>query len=133
MSLLSRFISRLFSSPLPPFSHWGFSLLIDLCLYDRLHYIPLSSSYKEIYNIHSFFSGPSESALLASNSSALGLPPAQRKSLDGDRKLRRIARAGKQWKKTIGRQVDMEGAFFLLPSLVGELTGAVIFFHLWDS
>lgn len=79
-----------------------------------LHYIPLSSSYKEIYNIHAFFSGPSESALLASNSSALALPPAQRKSLDGDRKLRRIARAGKQWKKTIGRQVDMEAYVYRL-------------------
>ncbi|KAJ7129041.1 hypothetical protein C8R46DRAFT_1363279 [Mycena filopes] len=27
---------------------------------------------------------------------------------EGDRRLRRIARAGKQWKKTIGRTVDME-------------------------
>jgi hypothetical protein len=24
----------------------------------RLHYIPLSSSYREIYNIHAFFSAP---------------------------------------------------------------------------
>lgn len=30
---------------------------------------------------------------------------------DGDRRLRRIARAGRQWKNTIGRPVDMEGAF----------------------
>lgn len=28
---------------------------------------------------------------------------------DGQARLRRIARAGKQWKKTIGRPVDMEG------------------------
>lgn len=28
---------------------------------------------------------------------------------DGDRRLRRIARAGRQWKQTIGRKVDMEG------------------------
>jgi hypothetical protein len=28
---------------------------------------------------------------------------------EGDRRLRRIARAGKQWKQTIGRKVDMEG------------------------
>ena len=28
--------------------------------------------------------------------------------LDGDAQLRRIARAGRQWKMTIGRKVDME-------------------------
>ncbi|KAJ7276960.1 hypothetical protein C8J57DRAFT_1504793 [Mycena rebaudengoi] len=32
-------------------------------------------------------------------------PPAQ---IEGDRRLRRISRAGKQWKQTIGRTVDME-------------------------
>lgn len=32
-----------------------------------------------------------------------------------DGKLRQIARAGKQWKHTIGRTVDMEGSFVLLP------------------
>jgi len=31
---------------------------------------------------------------------------------NGDRQLRQIARAGKQWKRTIGRTVDMEGSFF---------------------
>jgi hypothetical protein len=33
----------------------------------------------------------------------------QRIPLDGDRRLRRIARAGKNWQNTIGRRVDMEG------------------------
>ena len=31
------------------------------------------------------------------------------RSLDGDAQLRRIARAGRQWKRTIGRREDMEG------------------------
>lgn len=32
---------------------------------------------------------------------------------EGDKRLRRIARAGKQWKKTIGRPVDVEGMYYL--------------------
>ena len=75
----------------------------------RLHYIPLSTSYAEIYNIHAFFSGGTSDALVAVNSTAQGVSRAQRVPLDGDRRLRRIARAGKNWKNTMGRQVDMEG------------------------
>lgn len=75
----------------------------------RLHYIPLSSSYAEIYNIHAFFSGGTADALVTVNSTVQGVPRTQRVPLDGDRRLRRIARAGKNWKNTIGRQVDMEG------------------------
>lgn len=70
----------------------------------RLHYIPLSQSYEEIYNIYAFFSGPTKSMLDIVNATA----SAERQD-DGERRLRRIARAGKQWKKTIGRPVDMEG------------------------
>ncbi|TFK52833.1 glycosyltransferase family 90 protein [Heliocybe sulcata] len=70
-----------------------------------LHFIPLSSTYKEIYNIHAFFSGPSPSTLAAANVSA---PLDNRAAQEGDRRLRRIARAGKHWKRTIGRKVDME-------------------------
>lgn len=77
-----------------------------------LHYIPLSSSYKEIYNIHAFFSGAPLSALEAANSTTLDLPASKRRSIEGDRRLRRIARAGKQWKKTIGRTVDMEAYIY---------------------
>jgi len=33
---------------------------------------------------------------------------AKPKPLDGDAQLRRIAKAGRQWKMTIGRRVDME-------------------------
>jgi hypothetical protein len=38
----------------------------------------------------------------------------RRGSVEGERRLRRIARAGKQWKKTIGRTIDMEGEFYPL-------------------
>ncbi|KAH9929114.1 capsular associated protein [Epithele typhae] len=79
-----------------------------------LHYIPLSQSYAEIYNIHAFFSGATEAALEVANATALHLPPEQRKAVDGDRRLRRIARAGKQWKRTMGRRVDMEAYVYRL-------------------
>ncbi|TFY80853.1 hypothetical protein EWM64_g3155 [Hericium alpestre] len=79
-----------------------------------LHYIPLSASYREVYNIHAFFSGATDATLEAANSTSLDLPASKRRSLDGDRRLRRIARAGKQWKKTIGRQVDMEAYVYRL-------------------
>ncbi|KAA1475312.1 capsular associated protein [Dentipellis sp. KUC8613] len=79
-----------------------------------LHYIPLSSSYQELYNIHAFFSGATDATLEAANSTSLAVPHERRKTLDGDRRLRRIARAGKQWKKTIGRQVDMEAYVYRL-------------------
>ncbi|KAF8582381.1 glycosyltransferase family 90 protein [Ramaria rubella] len=80
-----------------------------------LHYIPLSQSYQEIYNIHAFFSGASSSMLKAANSSALafipgGVVPAN----DGDRRLRRIARAGREWKQTVGRTADMEAYVYRL-------------------
>ena len=71
----------------------------------RLHYIPLSQSYQELYNIYAFFSGATPSMLEAAN--VTNAEPS--KSVDGEQRLRRIARAGKQWKQTIGRQVDMEG------------------------
>ncbi|EJD01862.1 uncharacterized protein FOMMEDRAFT_168465 [Fomitiporia mediterranea MF3/22] len=73
-----------------------------------LHYIPLSQTYEEIYNIFAFFSGPTQSMREASNSS---LTDSRERYDDGQRRLRRIARAGKHWKNTIGRPVDMEGKF----------------------
>jgi len=75
----------------------------------RLHYIPLSTSYTEIYNIHAFFSGGTPDSLALVNSTAQHLSRRQRIPLEGDIRLRRIARAGKHWKNTMGRQVDMEG------------------------
>ncbi|KZV71214.1 glycosyltransferase family 90 protein [Peniophora sp. CONT] len=79
-----------------------------------LHYIPLSSGYRELYNVHAFFSGAPREALEKVNSTALALPEDERRSVDGDRRLRRIARAGKHWKSTIGRQVDMEAYVYRL-------------------
>ncbi|KAG6847601.1 hypothetical protein C0991_001604, partial [Blastosporella zonata] len=74
----------------------------------RVHFIPLTSSYNEIYNIHAYFSGAPRAALEAVNSTLLQLPDPNSRPVDGDRRLRRIARAGKEWKKTAGRTIDME-------------------------
>ncbi|TDL15134.1 hypothetical protein BD410DRAFT_796643 [Rickenella mellea] len=73
-----------------------------------LHFIPLSQEYHEIYNIFSFFSGPTESMLQAANSSTLYDDSIVREAGDGDRRLRRIAQAGKQWHHIVGRNIDME-------------------------
>ena len=83
----------------------------------RVHFIPLSSTYKEIYNIHAYFSGPTQSILDAANSTQAEVRPEFRKTVEADRRLRRIARAGKTWKQTVGRTLDMEGelnVFFYL-------------------
>jgi hypothetical protein len=63
----------------------------------------------EIYNIHAYFSGATQATLEAANSTSATLSPEQRRSEEGDKRLRRIARAGKKWKQTIGRTLDMEG------------------------
>ncbi|KAF8064866.1 hypothetical protein FPV67DRAFT_1419057 [Lyophyllum atratum] len=107
MSYSGRFLAFLASDSVPVkatvyeeyFSDW---------IQPWVHFIPLSSSYKEIYNIHAYFSGPTLAALEAINSTSLHLPAQARQSIEGDRRLRRIARAGKQWKKTMGRTIDME-------------------------
>jgi len=80
----------------------------------RVHYIPLSSSYSEIYNIHAYFSGATKGTLESINSTLADLPTDQRRSVEGDKRLRRIARAGKKWKQTVGRTLDLEGVFFTL-------------------
>ncbi|KAJ7352126.1 hypothetical protein DFH08DRAFT_774988 [Mycena albidolilacea] len=72
-----------------------------------VHYIPLSATYSEIYNIVAYFSGPPPSALRAAQLADPNTASATAQE-EGDRRLRRIARAGKQWKQTIGRTVDME-------------------------
>ncbi|GBE86749.1 hypothetical protein SCP_0906300 [Sparassis crispa] len=79
--------------------------------YPMLHYIPVSQSYQEIYNIHAFFSGATPSTLKIATLTASDLLPDQRCTMDGDRRLGRIAGAGKQWKRTIGRRVDMDDCF----------------------
>ncbi|KAG5640782.1 hypothetical protein DXG03_007199 [Asterophora parasitica] len=114
MSYSGRFMSFLASDSVPIkatvyeeyFSDW---------IQPWVHFIPLSSSYREVYNIHAYFSGPTRSTLEAVNSTLLELSPQKRKSIEGDRRLRRIARAGKQWKKTIGRTIDMEDDLTIPP------------------
>ncbi|KAF8064879.1 hypothetical protein FPV67DRAFT_1695304 [Lyophyllum atratum] len=75
-----------------------------------VHFILLSLSYSEMYNnsIRSYFSRPALAALEVINSTHLHLPAQARRSVEGDRWLRRIATAGKQWNKTMGRTIDME-------------------------
>lgn len=88
---------------------------------NRVHFIPLSTMYKEIYNVHAFFSGATETVLEAANSTVLRTPVKDRQLGVGDVRLRRIARAGKEWKKTIGRTLDMEGP------LSSSLLAAILF------
>ncbi|KAJ3885746.1 glycosyltransferase family 90 protein [Lentinula edodes] len=119
MSYSGRFMSFLASDSVPIkstvyeefFSEW---------IEPWLHYIPLSSSYEEIYNIYGYFSGiPAEvveEVYGNATDPATGAPlfppgtkvPAIPGAPDGDARLRRIARAGKQWKRTIGRTLDLE-------------------------
>ncbi|GJJ14707.1 hypothetical protein Clacol_008974 [Clathrus columnatus] len=73
-----------------------------------LHYIPLSQSYQEIYNIHAYFSGASPSMLKAVHSESVPLSSTERLSSDGDKQLRKIASSGREWKQSVGRKVDME-------------------------
>ena len=61
--------------------------------------------------------------LEAANSSLAMVPPEERPVWPEDESLRKIALAGKQWKRTIGRTLDMEGSFLFL-SLAG--TGRLI-------
>ncbi|KAJ3995108.1 glycosyltransferase family 90 protein [Lentinula boryana] len=90
-----------------------------------LHYIPLSAGYEEIYNIYSYFSGLSPEMVeqvydangdleAAGNSSSTRTIKHIPGAPDGDAKLHRIALAGKQWKRTIGRKLDMEAYVYRL-------------------
>lgn len=87
-------------------------------VYLRLHYIPLSSLYSEIYNIHAYFSGPSASTMNIANATARRTADWEAVKEKRDAELRQIARAGKQWKHTLGRTVDMEGSSFNYAHLV---------------
>jgi hypothetical protein len=59
----------------------------------RVHLIPLTATYKEVYNIHAYFSRPME---LMTKSSGLTLPEVDPEAREGDKCLRRIVRAEKQ-------------------------------------
>ncbi|KAF8452823.1 glycosyltransferase family 90 protein [Boletus edulis BED1] len=73
-----------------------------------LHYIPLSSSYSEIYDIHAYFSGPSVSTMAVANMTVQRTADWEAIKKERDVQLRQIAYAGKQWKNTLGRVIDME-------------------------
>lgn len=82
----------------------------------RLHYIPLSQSYQEIYNIHAYFSGASPAMLKAAHSESVPFSSPDRLASEEDKQLRQIADAGREWKQSVGRKVDMEGrGSFLFP------------------
>ncbi|KAF8153340.1 hypothetical protein B0H34DRAFT_784438 [Crassisporium funariophilum] len=113
MSYSGRFMSFLASDSVP----------IKSTVYDEffsdwiqpwVHFIPLSSTYREIYNIHAYFSGATQSTLEVANSTQATVSPEQRKAIEGDKRLRRIARAGKRWKQTVGRTLDMEAYVYRL-------------------
>lgn len=85
------------------------------------HFIPLSSSYSELYNLQTFFTGfPSELAGIRGNrtvpTTSLSKPspiPALPPNEDGsdfhaDKVLQEIAEAGSKWKKEHLRKQDME-------------------------
>lgn len=96
-------------------SSWKLVRPIDFDSLCRLHYIPLSSHYSEIYNIHAYFSGASPSMLEAVNKANQTTNQEVKVVTDawhdGDAQLRKIARAGRKWKMTIGRKVDMESEY----------------------
>lgn len=109
------------SHPSLPISNTMYTnvLILFPCSY-RLHYIPVSQTYNDLYNIHAYFSGPSKSVLEVARhvypNLTAPLPPpdgtaessASLGEHEGDRRLRMIARAGRQWKKTQTRRVDQE-------------------------
>ncbi|KAF8607393.1 hypothetical protein BDV93DRAFT_436008 [Ceratobasidium sp. AG-I] len=88
-----------------------------------LHYIPMSSGYDELYNIHAYFSPPSAKMVsLASNDGSIKSSSEtnatttldRRAKTEGDVLLRKIARAGRSWKQSLGRKEDMEAYVYRL-------------------
>jgi len=113
MSYSGRFLAFLASDSVPIKSTVYDEFFTDW-IQPWVHYIPLSSSYKEIYNIHAYFSGATKATLESINSTLADLPAEQRRSVEGDKRLRRIARAGKRWKQTVGRTLDLEAYVYRL-------------------
>ncbi|KAJ3847534.1 hypothetical protein EV368DRAFT_51014 [Lentinula lateritia] len=125
MSYSGRFMSFL-SSDSVPIKSTVYEEFFSEWIEPWLHYIPLSSSYEEIYNIFGYFSGiPAEVMEQIYGNAvnpATGTPffppgskiPAIPGAPDGDARLQRIAQAGKEWKNTIGRKVDMESYVYRL-------------------
>lgn len=97
---------------------------------DRKHFIPLSSSYSELYNLQTFFTGfpPSlagtrgnrtvPTTSLSKPSPIPALPPNEDGSdFHADTVLQEIAEAGSKWKKEHLRKEDMEVSRFHFSSL----------------
>ena len=84
----------------------------------RKHFIPVSSSYGELYNLQAFFSGfPTEIAnddsftksVLTTPHPIPALPPqANGSPFSGDRALQAIAESGRDWRQNYVRKADME-------------------------
>ena len=83
----------------------------------------MSSGYNELYNIHAYFSPPSAKMVsLASNDPSIKSGPetnatttlGRREKTEGDVLLRKIARAGRAWKQSLGRKEDMEAYVYRL-------------------
>uniref|UniRef100_A0A0W0F2S7 Putative capsular associated protein n=1 Tax=Moniliophthora roreri TaxID=221103 RepID=A0A0W0F2S7_MONRR len=109
MSYSGRFLAFLASDSVP-IKNTVYDEFFSDWIQPWVHFIPLSTTYQEIYNIYAYFSGAPRAAFKAVNSTELLLSEEEQshRVFDGQNRARRIARAGKQWKKTIGRTVDME-------------------------
>jgi hypothetical protein len=75
---------------------------------DRVHFIPVTQMYAEIYNIYAYFSGPSNAMANSANITRSQYQQGNMNKLDGDAELRKIAEAGREWMFAIGRKIDME-------------------------
>jgi len=78
-----------------------------------LHFIPLSTTYSELYNIYAYFSGASPS-MEGAIPTATNLTNTKPSRHNADEELHRIARAGRNWKAAVGRRVDMESYVYRL-------------------
>ncbi|KAJ1301269.1 hypothetical protein OPQ81_003676 [Rhizoctonia solani] len=80
-----------------------------------VHYIPLSGGYDELYNIHAFFSPPSATmSAIAKSENSNVTDTVQKELSEGDALLKKIGLAGRTWKRTNGRTVDMEAYVYRL-------------------
>ena len=111
------------------FLHCVVLSLINEVRCDRKHYIPLSSSYAELYNIHTFFSGfptaiqINSTTVLTRPHSLPELPPtSDGEDFTNDKALKDIAEAGRDWAKKYVRKEDMEVRSFVSSRVVLVLT-----------
>lgn len=77
----------------------------------RYHFLPLSSSYTELHNLVAFFVGIPRQLATAARAIQRPVLPSFASDLDGfnaDRELKRVADAGREWKKRHMRKADME-------------------------